>query len=77
MIDFEIYLQLHPDSKVARLARDTTTLRDAIAPSQASDEHPPAAPKIYLFPPQIVGYNLRTKKWRMSTIILVISLIDE
>jgi hypothetical protein len=61
MIDFHTYSQLH--------AHYDLDLRLGTAMDQAvmeSDE-PPSEPEIYLFPTEIIGFDLRRKKWGMWT----------
>ena len=64
MIDFETYLQLNPNSIVAATAKKPENRRVAMAPSRSASDYPPNTAEIYLFPPQIAGYNLQIKKWR-------------
>ncbi|GKZ25936.1 hypothetical protein AbraIFM66951_002454 [Aspergillus brasiliensis] len=58
MIDFPTYRQLHPESKPP-----PTTTRTEIPRERMDNDEPPTAPEIFLFPPRIVGFNLRRKKW--------------
>lgn len=65
MIDFETYEQLHSDStnfKDIYGKFEENKLEPMDSAVMASD-NPPDVPEIYVFPPKITGYNLRSKKW--------------
>ncbi|KAF2673829.1 P-loop containing nucleoside triphosphate hydrolase protein [Microthyrium microscopicum] len=59
MIDYATYRQLHPDSAIAKRVVERAYIPEKI---MKMDEAPDA-PKCYLMPTSIVGYNLRRKKW--------------
>lgn len=61
MVDIEIFKTLHQESSLAR---------SAIAPDRAdidakrmSKDNLPDGDSIFLFPPMMIGYELRRKKW--------------
>lgn len=62
MIDIETYKTLHGNSEVAKRA---TRGVPAISAQRMANDDPPAGDVIYLFPPDIIGYELRRKKWGM------------
>ncbi|KAL2837239.1 P-loop containing nucleoside triphosphate hydrolase protein [Aspergillus pseudoustus] len=51
----------------------STTNRTEIPRERMDDDEPPTAPEIFFFPPRIVGFNLRRKKW----VNLEVDLINE
>ncbi|KAI0971024.1 P-loop containing nucleoside triphosphate hydrolase protein [Xylaria arbuscula] len=73
MIDFETYEQLHSDSAnfkdIYRKFEDKKS--DPMDPEVMASDIPPGAPEIYVFPPKITGYNLRSKKWDDLTVDLI------
>ncbi|KAH0565265.1 hypothetical protein GP486_001346 [Trichoglossum hirsutum] len=60
MIDFSTYKKLHSDSPAFKRPRLD---REEMAPEVIKQDEPPSAPDLFLFPPTIIGYNLRRKKW--------------
>lgn len=61
MVDFSTYKELHTDP--VRWRRDAV-LEKLIMPEKVMEcEEPPPEPEIYPFPPTIIGYNLRHKRW--------------
>jgi hypothetical protein len=72
MIDFPTYRQLHPESKSS-----PTTNRTEIPRERMDNDEPPTAPEIFLFPPRIVGFNLRRKKWGTITPYLRVMLCSD
>ena len=60
MIDPATYRKLHPDS-----VKKKGTLRDDLGLQAMAQDDPPKGNLLLVFPPAIVGYNLRIKKWGM------------
>ena len=60
MIDFATYAELEKGSAVVRRIQYYEKERK---PAFADKEDVPLVPHTYLFPPQIIGYNLRQKRW--------------
>ncbi|KAI1074171.1 P-loop containing nucleoside triphosphate hydrolase protein [Whalleya microplaca] len=71
MIDYATYKRLHPDSKMPLVGRTTET--KYVSQAVMDRDEPPAAPERYIFPNNIIGYNLRAKKW----VDLEVDLIQE
>lgn len=70
MVDFQIYKELHSDSLKFQLLYEREDMEDddeegryKISPEDMESDTPPSAPEIYVFPPTVPGYNLRSKKW--------------
>jgi hypothetical protein len=74
MVDFQTYRQLHSDTFAFKREYDdhtrdpSTSKMDTI--TMESDD-PPTSPEIYVFPRNIIGYNLRSKKWGKDTILFI------
>ena len=65
MIDFQTYmLQAKQDSAIDKRLTHWQG-KEAENASQTEIEELSETPELYLTPPQITGFNLRTKKWRM------------
>jgi hypothetical protein len=67
MIDFITYRKLHPETAVRRVrgAHTQEVSEDEFDKRLLEQENPPATDIINLFPPVIIGFNLRLKKWGM------------
>ena len=63
MIDFATYAELETKSAVGRRIQYYEKERK---PAFADKEDVPSVPDTYLFPSQIIGYNLRQKRWGIS-----------
>jgi hypothetical protein len=66
MIDFATYLKLHPESAESRKYRTYAEGLDdeaEVIKEMMDQEGPPPTDIINLFPSEIVGFNLRLKKW--------------
>lgn len=70
MVDFQIYRELHSDSLKFQLLYEREEMEDddeesryKISAEDMASETPPTPPEIYVFPPTVPGYNLRSKKW--------------
>ncbi|KAJ4347313.1 uncharacterized protein N0V89_011253 [Didymosphaeria variabile] len=65
MVDFGTYRELHSKSTSFNdqypLMNDSSTRRMSARIMEA--DHPPQGAELYAFPANIVGYNLRSKKW--------------
>lgn len=58
MVDTATYKRLHGDAK------ETAAQQSAQKKNQQTeDSGPPKGNAIYLFPPTVIGYNMRVKKW--------------
>lgn len=66
MVDFNTYRELHSDSAAFRKPYGLGIAMDSKIMER---DEPPSQPELYLFPPTIIGYNLRRKKWREDSII--------
>lgn len=62
MVDFSTYKKLHSDTfKRSFVQLDK---HNKVMPEDIMDQdEPPQEPELFLFPPKIIGYNLRQKKW--------------
>ena len=65
MIDFPTYQKLHPDPP--GLSNRTQLKREEIPAETMALETPPSGPELLLLPPNITGYNLRRKKWSITS----------
>ncbi|KAJ9151974.1 AAA family ATPase [Pleurostoma richardsiae] len=65
MIDYVTYKQLHSDPQTLKKAFPHLNVRDRkeISPEMMELDEPPPFPEGLVFPPTIIGYNLRQKKW--------------
>lgn len=64
MVDFNTYKEFHEESVNFQLTYDPgDDDKDRMDSEEAKAEFPPEAPEIYVFPREIPGYNLRSKKW--------------
>lgn len=66
MVDYEIYKEIHGESKQYRLPyRQAGNDEDPeqIDSEEMKSDEPPTAPEIYVFPTTIPGFNMRSKKW--------------
>ena len=58
MIDIETYKTLHPNGVLAQSRHNSDMKPEVMARDQ-----PPEGETILVFPPSLIGYNLRLKKW--------------
>lgn len=67
MIDFAMYIKLHPQSKPQTDRRDK---KNSDVDVLAEEGPPPDDDSINLFPSALVGYNLRLKKWSRWSLMI-------
>lgn len=63
MIDMATYKRLHLKDAEKRVAPRVTGGRTGNRDSETAEDLPFDGDEMYLFPPTIIGYNMRVKKW--------------
>ncbi|KAI0017898.1 hypothetical protein F4780DRAFT_753660 [Xylariomycetidae sp. FL0641] len=63
MIDMSMYRELHMKSPANRLYWDDTPAENSLSTEAMEQDAPPDGTFVYLMPPSIKGFNLKTKKW--------------
>lgn len=61
MVDYEAYRKIHAKTPTSILRRGG----DNASVKELAEDVGPIGDEIYLFPPKVVGFNLRLKKWSM------------
>jgi len=67
MVDINTLRLMHPESKVFEKVR---RLHDHLGPDAAPGKEPPNDEFLLLLPPNIYGFNMQSKVWSKSDILV-------